>query len=161
MSIPGYLKTAGKDFKEEKGEAWINLEPRNLHMVLEHLKKNGFPRLSAISGVDVGKSMELIYHVFSESYYVNIRVPLPKKNLEIKTVTGIYPGANLFEREVHEMLGVFFPGHPNMETLFLNEDSPHMPLRKDSSMEGRRPEDRRRQESPSSSETPSSHDESK
>ena len=132
MPIQDYLRTAGTDFREEKGEAWINLEARNLHTVLEHLKKNGFPRLSAISGVDCGKSLELIYHVFSDDYYVNIRVALPKKGLEIKTVTGIYPGASLFEREVHEMLGVYFPGHPNLGLLFLNENSPHTPLRKDS-----------------------------
>jgi NADH:ubiquinone oxidoreductase subunit C len=120
------------NFHEEKVEAWISLEPRNLHDVLSYLKKNGFTRLSAISGVDTGKSVELIYHLFSESYYVNIRVALPKKSLEVKTVTGIYPGANLFEREVHEMLGVLFQGHPNLEMLFLNENSPHTPLRKDS-----------------------------
>jgi NADH:ubiquinone oxidoreductase subunit C len=129
--ISHYLKSAGKDFHEEKGEAWISLEPRNLHMLLDYLKRNGFPRLSAISGVDIGKEIELIYHVFSEDYYVNVRVPVPKKTLEIKTVTGIYPGANLFEREVHEMLGVDFPGHPNLEKLFLNENSPKTPLRKD------------------------------
>ena len=132
MAIQDYLKTAGLDFREEKGEAWINLEARNLHDLLLHLKQGGFPRLSAISGVDTGKEIELIYHVFSDGYYVNIRVPLPKKKLEIKTVTGIYPGANLFEREVHEMLGVDFPGHPNLEKLFLNENSPKNPLRKDS-----------------------------
>lgn len=132
MAIQEYLKSAGMDFREEKGEAWIDLEARNLPGVLSYLKKNGFSRLSAISGVDTGKNVELIYHVFSESYYVNIRVPLPKKGLEIRTVTGIYPGANLFEREVHEMLGVFFQGHPNMEMLFLNENSPQTPLRKDS-----------------------------
>jgi NADH:ubiquinone oxidoreductase subunit C len=131
MDISHYLKSAGLDFREEKGEAWINLEARNLHDVLAYLKQNGFPRLSAISGVDVGKNLELIYHVFSDGYYVNIRVPLPKKKLEIKTVTGIYPGANLFEREVHEMLGVDFPGHPNLENLFLSENSPKNPLRKD------------------------------
>jgi NADH-quinone oxidoreductase subunit C len=129
--ISEYLKSMGKDFREEKGEAWIGLEVRNLHMVLQELKARGFIRLSAISGVDTGKEIELIYHLFSEKYYVNIRVPLPKKSLEIKTVTGIYPGASLFEREVHEMLGVFFPGHPNLEPLFLNEDSPHTPLRKE------------------------------
>lgn len=133
--ISVYLKSVGKNFREEKGEAWIDLEPRNLHMVLEHLKQNGFPRLSAISGEDVGKDIELIYHMFSEGYYVNIRVPLPKKKPEMKTVTGIYPGANLFEREVHEMLGVEFPGHPNLEKLFLNESSPKTPLRKDSESE--------------------------
>jgi NADH-quinone oxidoreductase subunit C len=132
MAIQDYLKTAGMDFKEDKGEAWISLEARNLHGVLSYLKQNGFTRLSAISGVDVGKELELIYHVFSESYYVNIRVSVPKKGLEIRTVTGIYPGANLFEREVHEMLGVFFQGHPNLEMLFLNENSPHTPLRKES-----------------------------
>ncbi len=133
MDAAAYLKGIGKDFREEKGEAWISLEPRNLHDVLAHLKQNGFPRLSAISGVDTGKEIELIYHVFSDGYYANVRVPLPKKRLEIRTVTGIYPGANLFEREVHEMLGVDFPGHPNLQNLFLNEKSPKNPLRKDSS----------------------------
>ncbi|MCJ7816700.1 MAG: NADH-quinone oxidoreductase subunit C [Candidatus Aenigmarchaeota archaeon] len=132
MNIPEYLKSIGLDFREEKGEAWINLEVRNLHDVLAHLKQNGLSRLSAISGVDVGKDIELIYHVFSDSYYVNIRVSLPKKKLEIKTVTGIYPGANLFEREVAEMLGVNVLGHPNLQGLFLNENSPKNPLRKDS-----------------------------
>jgi len=132
MDISQYLKTAGLNFREEKGEAWINLEVRNLHDVLAHLKQNGLSRLSAISGVDVGKDIELIYHVFSDSYYVNIRVSLPKKKLEIKTVTGIYPGANLFEREVAEMLGVNVLGHPNLQGLFLNENSPKNPLRKDS-----------------------------
>jgi NADH:ubiquinone oxidoreductase subunit C len=132
MDAARYLKGIGRDFREEKGEAWINLEVRNLHDMLAYLKQNGFPRLSAISGVDVGKDIELIYHVFSDGYYVNIRVSLPKKKLEIKTVTGIYPGANLFEREVHEMLGVDFPGHPNLEKLFLSENSPKNPLRKDS-----------------------------
>ncbi len=148
MDISHYLKSAGMDFREEKGEAWINLEARNLHDMLAYLKQNGFPHLSAISGMDVGKDIELIYHVFSDSYYVNIRISLPKKKLEIRTVTGIYPGANLFEREVAEMLGVDFPGHPNLERLFLNENSPKNPLRKDS-MEGRRQE------------TPSSQDEKK
>lgn len=135
VDISYYLKSAGMNFREDKGEVWISLEPRNLHDVLSYLKKNGFVRLSAISGVDTEKNVELIYHVFSEGYYVNIRVALPKKGLEIRTVTGIYPGANLFEREVHEMLGVFFPGHPNLEMLFLNENSPHVPLRKDSNGE--------------------------
>jgi len=63
---------------------------------------------------------------------VNIRVSLPKNKLEIKTATGIYPGANLFEREVAEMLGVNVLGHPNLQGLFLNENSPKTPLRKDS-----------------------------
>jgi NADH-quinone oxidoreductase subunit C len=132
MDAAAYLKAIGNGFREEKGEAWISLEPRNLHDLLLHLKQNGFSRLSAISGVDTGKEIELIYHVFSETYYVNVRVPIPKKKLEIRTVTGIYPGANLFEREVHEMLGVDFPGHPNLNNLFLNEKSPKNPLRKDS-----------------------------
>jgi NADH-quinone oxidoreductase subunit C len=132
MDAAQYLREVGKDFREDKGEAWISLEPRNLHMVLEKLKRSGFHRLSAISGVDTGKEIELIYHVFSETYYVNVRVPVPKKNPEIRTVTGIYPGANLFEREAHEMLGVDFPGHPNLQNLFLSEGSPKNPLRKDS-----------------------------
>jgi len=131
MAIQEYLKTAGMDFREEKGEAWISLEARNLHTVLAYMKENGFIRLSAISGVDTGKEIELIYHVFSDGYYVNVRVALPKKKLEIRTITEVYPGANLFEREVHEMLGVDFPGHPYLKNLFLDENSPKTPLRKD------------------------------
>ncbi len=134
--VSSYLKSIGKDFKEDKAEAWIGLEARNLHMALEELKKNGFTRVSAISGVDVGKNIEVIYHVFSEDYYVSIRVLLPKSKPEIKTVTGIYPGANMFERELAEMLGVEVLEHPNMKGLFLNESSPKTPLRKDSAATG-------------------------
>ena len=132
MDIQAYLKNVGKDFREEKGEAWISLEARNLPMVLSHLKESGFWRLSAISGMDSGKTIDVIYHLFSDSYYVNVRVSLPIQKPEIRTVTGIYPGADLFERELHEMLGVFVEGRPDLRNLFLSEGSPHAPLRKDS-----------------------------
>ena len=130
MDIQAYLKNVGKDFREEKGEAWISLEPRNLHPMLSFLKENGFTRLSAISGMDSGKTIDLIYHVASEDYLVNIKVSIPVQRPEIKTITGIYPGANLFEREVHEMLGVFIEGRPDLQNLFLSENSPSNPLRK-------------------------------
>jgi NADH-quinone oxidoreductase subunit C len=130
MPIQEYLKSIGLGFREEKAEAWLSLEARNLHMVLEELKKNGFTRVSAISGVDVGKNIEVIYHVFSEDLYVSVRVLLPKAKPEIKSVTGIYPSASMFERELHEMLGVQILEHPNLKGLFLNENSPKTPLRK-------------------------------
>ena len=130
MDIQAYLKHVGKEFREDKGEAWISLEPRNLHMVLSHLKENGFWRLSAISGVDSGKTIDVIYHLFSDAYYVNIKVSIPEQRPEIRTVMGIYPGANLFERELHEMLGIFIEGRPDLQNLFLSKGLPKNPLRK-------------------------------
>ena len=91
--------------------------------------------ISAISGLDCKDYIELIYHVWSLSFKVelSIRVKLPRDNPRIETISDIVPGAVLYEREVYDLLGVIFEGHPELRHLVLPEDWPEgtYPLRKD------------------------------
>jgi NADH-quinone oxidoreductase subunit C len=63
----------------------------------------------------------------------SLKVEVPVKQPVLPTITSIIPGAILYEREVHELLGVVFSGHPNLSPLILPEDWPDgvYPLRKE------------------------------
>ncbi|MEA2090629.1 MAG: NADH-quinone oxidoreductase subunit C [Thermoproteota archaeon] len=89
--------------------------------------------VSAITGVDLGEAIELMYHVRTRGIIVTIRTEVPKKDARIRSITGLVPGANFHEREVADLFGVTFEGHPNPERLILPEDWPKnlFPLRKD------------------------------
>lgn len=88
--------------------------------------------INSISGVDAGSSIDVVYHVTAKGSVVSLTVALPKQKPEIGTVTDLFPGAALFERELMEMLGVKVLGHPTGGRLFLPESFPDVhPLRKD------------------------------
>lgn len=96
--------------------------------------KLGYRHLSAISGVDTGEAIEIIYHVSArDGFLVSVRTSLPRDNPRVPTVTDIHPAANLYEREIRDLLGVEFEGHPDPRRLLLYEDWPRdeYPLRKD------------------------------
>jgi len=88
--------------------------------------------LSTISGVDLGNDIELNYHMACAGT-VTLKNRVSRENPVTQTITDILPGANLYEREVFDLLGVAFEGHPNLERLLLPENWPqgNYPLRKD------------------------------
>ncbi len=97
-----------------------------------------FKHLSTITGVDLGGEIEVIYHLAYEgSIVLSIRLTVPKNNPNVPTVTDLIPGAILYEREVHDLLGVNFEGHPDLSPLLLPEEWPQnvYPLRKEHNLE--------------------------
>ena len=128
MHIENYLKRMKP--KMEGDNIWIETGKTKLREILEHLKSFGLIRISSISGVDLGGEIEVIYHFIHKKKTINIRVSLDKKNCFLDSITDIYPGANLFERELYEMMGIQVKNHPNLKKLFLDKDSPKNPLRK-------------------------------
>ena len=86
--------------------------------------------LSTITGQDRGTELELLYHFWHERG-ITLRVALPREGARVRTLTETIPGADFYEREVGEMLGVTFEGHPGPEHLLLPEDwESEPPLRK-------------------------------
>jgi NADH:ubiquinone oxidoreductase subunit C len=128
MHVESYLKRLKP--KKEGDNLWISLGKTKLHEVLKDLKSLGVSRVSSISGVDVGKRIEVIYHFIHKNKTINFRISLDKNNCVVDSITDIYPGANLFERELAEMMGVEVRNHPNLKKLFLDKDSPENPLRR-------------------------------
>jgi len=100
---------------------------------LTALRDNDLRHLTTITGVDRGDSIDVIYHIQCGESLLNLKLSVPKTLLEIETVTDIFPGATLYERELMEMLGVQVKGHPDPRRLFLSDDWPtgKFPLRKE------------------------------
>lgn len=93
-------------------------------------------RFSIASGVDTRPAIEILYHMAFDQHnlMVTVRVLVEKPALEMPSFTPFMPAANWIEREIHEMFGVNFIGHPKLETLLLPDDWPEgvYPLRKQS-----------------------------
>ncbi|RLC67232.1 MAG: hypothetical protein DRI48_02830 [Chloroflexi bacterium] len=77
--------------------------------------------LSTITGQDTGTEIELLYHFWGGSG-LTLRTHLPREHPHIATMTDLIPIADFYEREVWEMLGVEFDGHPNLRPLLLPDD---------------------------------------
>ena len=115
----------------------INLEinKSDLKEVASNLKNIGFHHISTITSLEVSDMIELIYHLSDDSNIVNLRFSTKLNEMDIPTLTDIFPGVELYEREIHEMIGINFINHPILTNLILPEHWPKnsFPLRKSKS----------------------------
>ncbi len=97
------------------------------------LTQHGVQHLSTISGVDRGDTITVVYHLDCMPTLLSLKLNLPKNTPTVKTVTDIFPGAILYERDIMEMLGIKVEDHPEPRRLFLPDDWPSKvyPLRKE------------------------------
>ena len=84
---------------------------------------------------------EIVYHLFSltKNYRIRIKTRLSEKDLSIDSLTSIWKNANWLEREVFDMFGVNFKGHPDLRRLFMYDGFEGHPLRKDYPLRKRQP----------------------
>ena len=115
--------------------AYIQVKPSTIVAMAQFLFKEIGARFNIASGVDARTHMEILYHFTVEDIdlVISLRVDLPKTKLEIDSLTSVFTAAQWIEREMHELLGINFVGHPDLKTLLLPEDWPEgvYPLRKD------------------------------
>ncbi len=84
---------------------------------------------------------EVVYHFRSSkhNHRIRLKVPLEGDSPELDSVTSVWRGVNWFEREVFDMFGVRFKGHPNLKRILLYEEFQGHPLRKDYPLKGHQP----------------------
>ena len=84
---------------------------------------------------------EVVYHFYSSkhNHRVRIKVPVDEDDCMVDTLTSLYKSANWFEREVWDLYGIKFKGHPNMKRILLYEEFKGHPLRKDYPINKRQP----------------------
>ena len=106
-----------------KRRIFIEISYNRLREVIMFLKKNSFSHLSAITGTQTNNNLiEILYHLDKAGTLVTIRVVLPQTEDSISTITDIIPGASLYEREIHDLFGVKFEGHPELSRLILPDE---------------------------------------
>jgi Ni,Fe-hydrogenase III component G len=98
--------------------------PSDAKEIVTYLFKILGSRLSTISSVDSRAGIELLYHMTFDAVglTVTVRTLVKKPELKIDSITNEIAAAEWVEREINEMMGVRFEGHPNMKKLLLPDD---------------------------------------
>lgn len=125
------------DWQEKSARRiYFTIRKEDVFAVAKFLFRELGLRFSIATGTDLPGGLEILYHFsFDEKgEFYSLRVFIEdKKNPQIDSITPIFPGAEWIEREIWEMLGINFLGHPNLKRLLLADDWPegNYPLRKE------------------------------
>jgi len=120
-------------FSVEFGDAVIGVPVEEVHSAAEELLRLGFDRLGMVTAVDRGEWFVMVYRLQSRSLSaaVFMKCKVARDDARIASVCDVWPAANWQEREVYDLFGIDFEGHPDLRRIFLPEDFEGHPLRKD------------------------------
>lgn len=121
---------------EVDGVLNIKLDPGALAAVCEKLRCDaalGFDYLADVTAIDWQDRIEVVYRMtaLATNSRIVLRVDLDRARPEVDSVTPVWLGADYQEREVYDLMGVVFRGHPDLRRILLPEDWEGYPLRKD------------------------------
>jgi len=135
---------------EFRGEQTIELKPEHLVAVCSYLHKNlQYTFLSTVTAVDWFERVpryDVVYHLLSIPHRSELRLKVRvgergvganlSQSPSVPTVVGVWPTANWYEREVYDLFGITFVGHPDLRRILMPMDWTTHPLRKDYPLSG-------------------------
>lgn len=142
MELGGYLEAKRSDcvlgWEVTHGELTVEVAPNNIAEFVEFLKTNqtcAFSTLVDITAVDYperAKRFDVVYHFLSmyRNHRIRLRLACREEDM-VQSITEVYPAANWFEREVFDMFGILFSGHPDLRRILTDYGFRGHPLRKD------------------------------
>jgi NADH-quinone oxidoreductase subunit C len=127
---------------EFRGETTYTILPADLREVAKFCRDDlSFDYLIDITSIDnFGEEprFEIVYELYSMTLAVHLRLKLrvSEDDLDVDTVSDIWPTANWHEREIYDMMGIKFNGHPDLRRILMWDGYPFFPLRKEFPLEG-------------------------
>ncbi len=121
----------------EADEAAVIVQSQSLFQVMRFLKETAeldFDYLVSITAVDYWDYLEVVYHLVSIGHNHSLVIKTrcdDRDNPEVPSVVGLWQGADFQEREVYDLMGIRFDGHPSLRRIFLWEGFQGYPLRRD------------------------------
>jgi NADH-quinone oxidoreductase subunit C len=121
----------------ESGPAGLVVKGDSLPEVMAYLKDAGglkFDYLNYITAVDYYSYFEVVYQLTSLEHNRTVVIKARcygRENPSVPSVVGLWQGADFQEREIYDLMGIKFEGHPNLKRIFLWDGFPGHPLRKD------------------------------
>jgi NADH-quinone oxidoreductase subunit C len=124
------------DTEFSHGRAVIVADPSRTHGVLEQLKGRGYTFLASLHGVDYYPDeprLGVLYELLDMKQVdrITVKARVHTEDPRIASVMDLWPGANHPEREVYDMFGVVFDGHPDLRRILMPEDFEGFPQRRD------------------------------
>jgi NADH-quinone oxidoreductase subunit C len=130
--------------KEFRAEITVQLsEAGRIADICQYAKKEmGFDYLVDISSLDnygADPRWTVVYHLYGYGHHCHLRVKtdVSEETSELPTVTSVWRGADWHEREIYDMMGIRFRGHPDLRRILMWEGYPYFPLRKDFPLAGK------------------------
>jgi NADH-quinone oxidoreductase subunit C len=120
----------------DRGRAEIEITPAAALPVLEMLKSRGYDFLASLHGLDYWPQeprLAVVWELLDmdTADRISIKTRMTADNPSVATAVGLWPGANHPEREVFDMFGVVFEGHPDLRRILMPEDYEGHPQRRD------------------------------
>lgn len=127
----------------DRGELSLTVAPENLVDAVAAMREGGFNAFEDMTAVDWLPSeprFQLAYHILSHAFKQRVRIKcwVPGEDPAVESITSVFAGANYYEREVFDLFGIRFEGHPNLRRILMPEEWVGHPLRKDYPVEGYR-----------------------
>jgi NADH-quinone oxidoreductase subunit C len=131
------------DAKFDRGELTLTIaagEIRSAAATVQAAGYNFFEDMTAVDWFPSSPRFQLSYHILSHTYKerIRLRVLLDGDAPAVESITSVWPSANFYEREVFDLFGTGFEGHPNLHRIMMPDDWQGHPLRKDYPVEGYR-----------------------
>jgi NADH-quinone oxidoreductase subunit C len=131
------------DAKFDRGELTLTILREQIVSAARALKRARYNFLEDLTAVDWFPSsprFQLSYHILSHALKerIRLRVLVDEADAEVDSITEIWPSAAFYEREVWDLFGIRFAGHPNLRRILMPDDWTGHPLRKDYPVEGYR-----------------------
>ncbi len=131
------------DAKFEFGELTLTIAPGEIRAACSAVQAAGYNFFEDMTAVDWFPSsprFQLSYHILSHAYFerIRLRVMIDEADPGVDSITPVWAGANFFEREVFDLFGIHFSGHPDLRRILMPDDWKGHPLRKDYPVEGYR-----------------------
>ena len=127
---------------EFRGETTYTILPADLHEVAKFCRDDlSFDYLIDITSIDNSGSeprFEIVYELYSMTLaiYLRLKLRISEEIATVDTVSDIWPTANWHEREIYDMMGIKFKGHPDLRRILMWDGYPFFPLRKEFPLEG-------------------------
>jgi NADH-quinone oxidoreductase subunit C len=124
------------DTEFHRGRAVLVIEPASVKPVLGDLQGKGYRFLASLHGLDYYPDeprLGVLYELLDMDRVdrISVKARVPTDAAEIDSVVELFPGAEFPEREVYDMFGVVFTGHPDMRRILMPEDYEGYPQRRD------------------------------
>jgi NADH-quinone oxidoreductase subunit C len=127
-----------------QGELTVEVATGQVVALAEFLRMDSSCRFSTLVDITAidwpgrERRFDVVYHLLSmyQNQRIRLRLAVGEEEM-VPSVTDVHPSANWFEREVFDMFGIRFRGHPDLRRILLWKDYPGHPLRKDYPLRGR------------------------
>jgi NADH-quinone oxidoreductase subunit C len=149
MTAGELLNSLGEAFGEKikgrtefRGETTCLISARDLREIAKFCRdERSLDYLVDITSIDnFGEEprFEIVYHLYSMPHgsHLRLKLKVPEETGTVDTVSDIWPTANWHEREIYDMMGIRFNGHPDLRRILMWDGYPFYPLRKDFPLEG-------------------------